>query len=286
MLITGCSSGFGQAAARLFASRGFRVFASLRTPSAGAPLREEATANGWSLTTPRLDVTDDDSVRAAVEEVLAATGGTLDVLVNNAGYFCVGPVEETHPDELQAQLETNVLGALRLCRAVLPAMHAQGQGRIVNVSSLAALSVIPMLGPYHASKAALEALGEALHYELAPFGIRVASILPGPFPTALQKNQVRVGGGRASSRYLALAERFERLNAQAPQGDVNVVVRAIFFAATCRRPRLRYFVGPLSFVSRYLHPITPQWLYGWVVRRVFGLRSGPPAGSPPPASPP
>src|SRR5436305_7417053 len=107
VLITGSSSGFGRAVAERFASRGWRVFASMRDPVRGEALRALAAAKGWRLTTPPLDVTDAASVESAVAAMLRETGGRLDVLVNNAGYYAYGPLEETTPDELRAQLETN-----------------------------------------------------------------------------------------------------------------------------------------------------------------------------------
>ncbi|HEX7598668.1 MAG TPA: SDR family NAD(P)-dependent oxidoreductase, partial [Polyangia bacterium] len=162
VLITGCSSGIGQLAARRFARTGFRVFASMRDPARGAVLREEAAREGWWLRTPSLDVTRDDSVGPAVSSLLEETGGRIDVLVNNAGYFCLGSVEETSPDELRAQLETNVVGVLRVTRAVLPAMRARARGTVVNLSSILGRVIIPTNGPYQVSKWALEALTETL----------------------------------------------------------------------------------------------------------------------------
>ena len=231
-------------------------------------LRSEAAAAGWELLTPALDVTSDEQVARVVSDV-----GHLDVLVNNAGYFCVGPVEETSPAELQAQIDTNVLGALRLCRAVLPGFRAAGQGRIVNVSSLAALAVVPMLGPYHASKMALQGLTEALAFEVAPFGVHVSSVLPGPFDTALAAKQVRVAASQStSSVYKAHVDHFEALNAKAPKGPIGRVTSVIYKAATVRRPRRRYAVGPLSLLATYGYPVTPQWLYNLLVQWVFRLR--------------
>src|SRR6267142_2276265 len=121
ILVTGSSSGIGRALARRFAERGWRVFATMRAPDGekGGALRDEAAARGWRLTTPALDVTRDDSVRAAVEAALAETAGRIDVLVNNAGYYAFGSLEETTPDELRAQLETNVIGVQRVTRVVL-----------------------------------------------------------------------------------------------------------------------------------------------------------------------
>lgn len=236
---------------------------------AGEALREEAAAAGWDVQTPALDVTNDDQVAQVVRDA-----GPLDVLVNNAGYFCVGPVEETTPAELQAQLDTNVLGALRLCRAVLPGFRAAGRGRIINVSSLAALAVVPMLGPYHASKMALQGLTEALAFEVAPFGVRVSAILPGPFATELAAKQVRVAASQStSSVYKAHVDHFEKLNAKAPKGQIASVIKAIYKAATSSRPRLRYAVGPLSLLTTYGYPVTPQWLYNFLIRWMFRLRA-------------
>ncbi|MES1209274.1 MAG: SDR family NAD(P)-dependent oxidoreductase, partial [Pseudomonadota bacterium] len=157
-LITGSSSGFGRAVAERFASRGWRVFASMRDPARGEALRGLAAAKGWHLTTPALDVTDGPSVEGAVGEVLRQTAGRLDVLVNNAGYYAYGPLEETTSDELRAQLETNVIGVHRVTRAVLPAMRARGQGAVVTIGSVSGRVALPIVGPYHASKWALEGM--------------------------------------------------------------------------------------------------------------------------------
>src|SRR5581483_6074620 len=171
-----CSSGIGREAARRFARAGFRVYASMRRPEAGEALCAEAAANGWALAAPALDVTSDASVARAVSALLEETGGRLDVLVNNAGYYLVGTIEETSPDELRAQLETNVVGVLRVTRAVLPAMRARKGGAVINISSIAGRVALPVVAPYHASKWALEALTEGLRLEVRPFGIRVAAV--------------------------------------------------------------------------------------------------------------
>src|SRR6185437_13328286 len=185
----GCSSGIGRATAERFAARGFTVFASMRRPEAGASLRALAAEKGWRLTTPALDVARDDSVAEAVAAVLGETDGRLDVLVNNAGYYATGPLEEITPDELRAQLETNVIGVHRVTRAVLPAMRARGSGAIVTLGSLSGRVALPVAGAYHASKWALEGMIEAWRLELGPFGIRVTLIEPGPFATAFYANE-------------------------------------------------------------------------------------------------
>jgi NAD(P)-dependent dehydrogenase (short-subunit alcohol dehydrogenase family) len=274
VLITGCSSGIGLAAARRFARAGWRVHASMRRPAEqGSALRAEAAREGWSVTTPALDVTSDQSVDAAVKELLAASGGRLDVLVNNAGYYLVGPIEETTPDELRAQLETNVVGVLRVTRAVLPTMRARGAGAIVNIGSVSGRVVVPVAGPYHTSKWALEALTEALRYEVHPFGIRVICVEPGPFKTDLHSKEVRARESlRSDSPYRELYQTYERRSTGMRRGELGRVVEVIFRAATRPRPPLRWPVGPTSFAGTTLRRLTPDWLYELVMRIAFGLR--------------
>ena len=270
VLVTGCSSGIGRETARRFAARGYHVLATMRRPWAGLALREEAAARGWRLDLLPLDVTSDASVASAVSEGLAATGGRIDVLVNNAGYYCYGPLEETAPDELRAQLETNVVGVLRVTRAVLPAMRARGAGAIVNVSSVSGRVVVPVVGPYHASKWALEALTEALRYEVAPFGVRVTCIEPGPFATELHAKEVRVAAaGQAGSPYGPLLASYERQSARMRRGPPDAVVDAIFEAATAASPKLRWPVGPTSFSGGVLRRFVPDRLYELVMRVAF-----------------
>ena len=300
VLITGASSGIGAAAARRFARAGYRVFASMRRPEAGAGLREEAAAGAWALTTPPLDVTSESSVKMAVADLLAETGGRLDVLVNNAGYYCLGAIEETAPDELAAQLDTNVLGVLRVTRAALPAMRAAGRGVVVNISSISGLVVVPLAGPYHASKWALEALTEALRYEVSPFGVHVVAVEPGPIATTFHRNEIRVrAGGRADSPYAPLAAAYERASAGLRRGSAEDVAEVILRAATARRPRLRWRVGPTSFSGGVLRRLVPDRLYEWGVGFMFhrgdrpsvrpaelGPAAPPHLGSPVPPVPP
>ena len=267
VLITGCSSGIGLLAAQRFARAGFQVFASMRDPARGAALREQALAEGWWLRTPALDVTSDESVARAVSGLLAETEGRVDVLVNNAGYFCLGAVEETSPDELRAQLETNVLGVLRVIRAVLPAMRARRSGTVINISSVLGRVIIPANGPYQASKWALEALTETLRYEVRQFGIRVACVEPGPFTTEIRTNLVRTAElQRPDSPYRKMVDRYVESSARLPRGDASRVADVIFRAATSRRPRLRWAAGSTATVATNLRRFVPDWLYELGVR--------------------
>jgi NAD(P)-dependent dehydrogenase (short-subunit alcohol dehydrogenase family) len=279
ILVTGSSSGIGRATVERFAARGWRVFASLRRPdsSAGAALRGLAEAKGWRLTTPELDVTRDDSVAAAASEVLRQTDGRLDVLVNNAGYYAYGPLEETSPDELRAQLETNVVGVHRVTRAVLPAMRARRAGTVVTIGSLSGRVALPMVGPYHASKWALEGMIEAWRLELHRFGIRVVLIEPGPFETPLYSNERPAAAAeRPDSPYADLLASYRRESARLGRAaDLTPLIDVVEKAATAANPRLRWPVGPTAFSAGRLRPFVPDRLYEWIMRIAFRTRRPP-----------
>jgi NAD(P)-dependent dehydrogenase (short-subunit alcohol dehydrogenase family) len=176
VLITGCSSGIGHATAERLARGGKRVYATARRPDAIADLAE----SGCELLA--LDVTDEDSMRAAVEHV-EEREGAVGVLVNNAGYSQSGAIESVPMEAVRRQFETNVFGLARLTQLVLPAMRAQRWGRVVNISSIGGRMVFPGGGFYHASKYAVEAISDALRFEVAGFGIGVTVIEPGLIKT-------------------------------------------------------------------------------------------------------
>jgi len=273
VLITGASSGIGHATARRFAARGWRVWASMRRPDQGDALRLEARERGWTLETPALDVTDDASVGRATAELLAATGGRIDLLINNAGFYALGACEDTTPDELRAQLETNVVGVHRVTRAVLPAMRARRRGRVMVISSLSGLVALPVLGAYQASKFAVEAWTETLRYEVRPFGIEVVLIEPGPFATNLHVNERPAAASQAAdSVYAPLMARYRRQSAGQRRASLPPLVDTIERAATVARPRLRWPVGPSAFQAAYLRRLSPDRLYEWVVRLAFRIR--------------
>lgn len=171
VLITGCSSGFGLDTAKLFLDRGWTVVATMRAPDAGLLPPSDR------LRVLALDVTDAASVAHAV-----AAAGPVDVLVNNAGFGVPAPIELTPLETARALFETNTLGTLATVQAVLPAMRARRSGVIVNVTSSVTLKVLPLIGLYRASKAAVNAFTESLAVEVAPFGVRVHLVLPGRAP--------------------------------------------------------------------------------------------------------
>ncbi len=246
VLITGCSSGFGKLAALHFARKGDTVFASMRNTAKGAELEEARDAENLKIELLELDVTDDASVTAAVSKVIDEAG-QIDVLVNNAGIGVHGPIEETDDDEAKEIFETNFFGVLRVIRTALPHMREKKAGTIVNVSSLAGRVGPPFEGIYAASKFALEAASEALHYEIHPFGIRVLLVEPGGFETSFGNTRRvprRYGEG---SPYADLDQRFEQALTKLPtggeRGDPQVVAEAIYDAVHDAEPKLRYLVG-------------------------------------------
>ncbi|MEX2159227.1 MAG: SDR family oxidoreductase [Dehalococcoidia bacterium] len=244
VLITGCASGFGKLAALHFANQGDTVFATMRDTSRGADLAREA--EGLPIEILQIDVNDDASVASGVQQVIAKAG-RIDVLVNNAGIGHRGPIEETDDAEAKEVFETNFFGALRMTRAVVPQMRQQGGGRIINVSSLAAVVTPPFDGIYSASKKALEAASEALYYEASPFGIKVSCVEPGGFQTNIENTRRVSRRFTEGSPYLERSQRFEesltRLPAAAARGDAQQVADLIYNVAQEEKPKLRYLVG-------------------------------------------
>ena len=246
VLITGSSTGFGKLAALEFARRGDDVFASMRNTAKAAALTGEAEAANLTVNIVALDVADRSSVDAAVAGVLK-DAGRIDVLVNNAGIGIHGPVEECDDDEIQAVLETNVLGIIRAARAVAPHMRAQRSGTIINVSSLAGKVAAPFGGVYSASKHAVEALSDSLYYELHPFGVRVVVVEPGGFETEFGANRILARRFNEGSPYATFEQRFNaaasRLPGAGERESAQKVADVIVEAARSDAPKRRYLVG-------------------------------------------
>lgn len=246
VLITGCSSGFGKLAAIEFARRGDTVFASMRNTAKADSLIDAANAAGATVDVVALDVNDAMSIAAAIAHV-EKKAGPIDVLVNNAGIGTHGPVEDFDDDEVLSIFNTNVFGVIRVTRAVLPSMRARHGGTIITVGSLAGKVSAPFGGVYAASKHAIEALSDALHYELHPFGIRVVLVEPGGFETEIQNNHLLPRRFSEGSAYVEFERRFADASTRLPgageRADAQVVANTIVEAAKAEEPKRRYLVG-------------------------------------------
>jgi NAD(P)-dependent dehydrogenase (short-subunit alcohol dehydrogenase family) len=214
ILITGCSMGFGYNAAKHLAQKGHHVFASMRNingknANASSELKDFANSNNLKLTVVEIDVTSDESVNTAASQL-----PIIDVLINNAGLGYGGPMEAFSSSDALAQLDLNIVGTLRAAKAVLPGMRSQKSGLIIQVSSIAGRGAFPGFGIYHASKWGLEGMSEAMRYELAPLGIDVVLVEPGPFDTNFFSNVVPASNEEVASAYGHVNEFFEGFGKQ------------------------------------------------------------------------
>jgi NAD(P)-dependent dehydrogenase (short-subunit alcohol dehydrogenase family) len=259
VLVTGASSGIGQAIARHLAVRGWRVFGTSR--------HQAADFEGVEMLA--MDVDDDDSVVRAVAAIVEKTG-RLDAAVNNAGWALMGPIEDTPMADARAQMETNFFGVLRVCRAVLPIMRAQRNGCIVNIGSLGGIFGMPFSGIYSASKFAVEGLSESLRLETRRFGVRVVLIEPGDTRSQLPQRRRTVQPVRHASAYQEIFDRFQAKQAQdeakapPPDGVAALVERIL----RDPRPAMRYTAG--MWDQRMVAPLKRCLPYSWFERLVGG----------------
>ena len=276
-LVTGASSGIGQAAADELLLRGVTVYAAARRVDRMAGLKD------LGARILELDVTDDASLIAAVDTIIEQTG-RIDILVNNAGYGSYGTVEDVPLAEARRQMEVNLFGAARLIQLVLPQMRAQGSGRIVNVTSMGGRFAMTPGGWYHATKFALEALSDAVRQEVAQFGIDVVVVEPGMVRTewpGIAAEHLRATSG--AGPYAKLADRFasglEMVAAYEQAGSDPVVIgRAIARAATTPHPRPRYAVGLGAKPGLYFLRLLPTQALDGIVRLALRLPGRPEAG--------
>lgn len=252
-VITGASSGIGSAAALRLLSLGYTAYGAARRLD-----RLEALAS-QGVKPLALDVTDAKSMRDGISSVLA-TSGRIDVLVNNAGYGSYGAIEDVSQEEAKRQFDVNVFGAMELTKLVLPHMRMQGNGRVINISSVGGRAVGPFGGWYHGTKFALEALSDSLRMELKPFGIDVVVVEPGAIESEFL--DIAASGLQATSGQGAYAERVKGMLASftdpkmvSRQSPPQVIADVIARAATAKQPKTRYLAG---FGARPL--VTLRWL--------------------------
>lgn len=264
MLITGCSSGIGAATARHVQTRGWTVYATARRPES----LETLAAVGCRVLP--LDVTDEASMRHAVEHI-AAEAGRIDVLINNAGYSQSGAVEQVPLASVRRQFETNVFGLLRLTQLVLPGMRARHRGRIVNIGSMGGRFTIPGGGIYHATKHAIEALTDALRFEVVGFGVQVVLIQPGLIRTAFTDAASKSLGefrsdGEPYAHFTAEVERITResyLTGRLARfaGSADDVARVIETALLAATPATRYRVTASARILMSLRAVLTDRLW-------------------------
>ena len=239
IVITGASSGIGKATAIFFAEQGWKVAATMRTPEKETDLTEIE-----NVTLYQLDVIDDASIAAASESILADFG-TVDVLLNNAGYGLMGPFESASKEKVRLQFDTNVFGLMEVTRAFLPHLRANEAGVILNVSSIGGRVTFPLLSLYHSSKWAVEGFSESLAYELAPFGIQVKIIEPGGVSTEFSGRSMDFTMDEDMTAYNDLIGKLQKNRASMGLGGSTPqqIAAQIYQAATDGTPQLRYLMG-------------------------------------------
>jgi len=281
VLITGGTDGLGRAAAVLLAAREYQVFAAGRSEAKRSELDRLAQESNLPLHTLALDVCDPASVDRAVAAVLD-TSGAIDVLVNNAGVGYMAMVEELRIEDLRQQLETNLIGVLRVTQAVLPHMRRRRRGRILMMSSVAGLVAPPTYGAYSASKHALEGLTNALRLEMYPFGVEVILIEPGYINTNFQETaralaQPYAEAAQASpyARIYSAAWAAANRNRAASKTTPDDCARVILEAIKSSHPKARYPVTPMAKWVSFAKRVLPDSVLDAILRRRFGLTREP-----------
>ncbi len=264
ILITGCSSGIGLAAATFLKQRNYRVFATTRTVADVEKLK------AMGLESLQLDINDSKSIQTALTAILNQTGGTLDALFNNAGYAQAGAVEDLSRDAMRKQFETNVFGPMELTNAVIPIMRKQGHGRIIQNTSILGLVAMPYRGAYNASKFALEGFTNTLRQELHNTPIFVSAIVPGPIRSDLRKkalNHYQDHLAKKPSEHRAVYDKMEkhfftvsaseRRFTQGPEAVVKELIKAL----ESQKPKAHYYVTYSAHLFAWLRRLLPDaWL--------------------------
>lgn len=270
VLITGCSSGIGAATAADLATHGHNVYATARRPETLKSLADKGCH------TLALDVTDEQSMTAAVATV-QSEAGSIDVLVNNAGYSQSGAVESIPIDSIRRQFETNVFGLIRMSQLVLPGMRDAGHGRIINIGSMGGKLTFPGGGIYHATKYAVEALSDAMRFEVQGFGVQIVLIEPGLITTGFADTAVGSVGDLQDGPYAEFNSRVGALTAQIYSSSVakllgggpDSVAKVVRKAVEAKRPKPRYTVTPSATLGILQRQLTPDKFWDLAMRTQF-----------------
>jgi NAD(P)-dependent dehydrogenase (short-subunit alcohol dehydrogenase family) len=277
VLITGATDGLGKAAALLLAERGYRVFAAGRSAAKRAQLDAQAREKKLPLETLEMDVCDDASVKRGVLSVLDKAGA-IDVLINNAGLVYAGAVEDLRLEDWRRQFETNFFGVVRLTQAVVPHMRARRKGRILMMSSVSGFVTPPTQGAYSASKHAIEAVANALRYELYPYGIETILIEPGYIVTNIQQTALELAqsyqeefkSGPYAKIYATYWSNATSTRAQSkttPEDCARIMLEAI----EAPRPKARYGVTPLAKFAKWAKRLLSDRAADRMIRRRYGI---------------
>lgn len=298
VLITGCSSGMGFQTALKFARDGYTTIASVRDiQSTGArELIKIKNKEKLPLEVIKIDVTDDKSVSEGVKQAtkLAKVRGKIDILINNAGFGYLGPIEDFTIDEIKNQYETNIFGVVRMVKAVAPIMRRQnGHGRdaepdlhtepdplIINLSSIAGIVPFPLFSIYSSSKFAIETLSEGMRFELSHFGIKVVIVEPGSFATNFVKNRKYPKAfHKKNSVYQKLTENFfaryekthdkNKISLMNKVSTCEKVVDLIYEIAHTKNPKIRYMVGNDAYLYYFLRKLLPSQVWEWLLHKVY-----------------
>jgi short-subunit dehydrogenase len=269
VLITGCSTGIGRATAERLADEGYNVHATARRPESIADLA------GKGMKTHALDVTDEASMEAAVAEV--GQDGPIGALVNNAGYSQSGAIESIPMSSVRKQFETNVFGLIRMCQLVLPGMRDAGSGRIVNLSSMGGKLVFPGGGIYHATKHAVEAISDALRFEVREFGVDVAIIEPGLIVTEFGETAAgSLDEVEDHGPYAKFNADVAKVTANAYKGSMaklgagpEAVAQKISKALSANRPNTRYKVTPSAKLTMGMRRLMTDRMWDRMVRSQY-----------------
>lgn len=264
VFITGASSGIGRETVKIFAKNDWNVIATMRSPEKETELNKLS-----NVTVLRLDVTDEESIKNAVDQVLAKFG-TFDVLVNNAGYAVIGALESASYDDYYRQFNTNLFGVIRMIQAVLPTMREKKSGVIINLSSVAEIVGSPFGSLYHSSKWAVSGLSESLQYELFKYGIRIKMVLPPPVKTnffggsmsVLKKEGLDAYDEALNKSFWLAKKKLEKIYIE-PQTIAEIIYRA----ATDGKKKMRYNAGSAGLI-RFFRKLLPDCVFFWLVRKL------------------
>jgi len=264
VFITGSSSGIGKATAKLFQSKGWSVIATMRHPAAETELNKLE-----NVTVLQCDVTDNDSIKNAINTGIQASG-RIDALVNNAGFYTIGSFEATTDEQIKRQIDTNLLGVINITKGIIPHFRRHKSGTIINISSIAGSVTFPLQSLYHATKWGVEGFSESLQYELRQFNIRVRIIQPGATKTDFFGRSMAVTKDENLQEYDSYYQRvMKNLTKSVEKGSSpEEIAQTIYNAATDNKSTLRYLTGKLKEIV-YLRRLMPGRLFRAIVRLVM-----------------